>query len=275
MVEAPEEGEGPGERDQEVNILGRETFFGWEERDKELKKEFNNHDQGSSCKPHSGEGPLIEIGGRRKRQCWELGYGMPSRSSRSETKEPSDPFKWWHLPLTDKDGDNLGVHHTPLGLPMMEEIHAYFMLSIQQDRHPAVDRSRFRRCRANDIEFDLRYVSIAVTSFVQKGYAFYIGATTREPEERWYGVGSDRAGPGQSVKHCERWLKMCVVLVGTSAQIADRETAAIRMYSQDRRIRNRTDAAVGYNHQARRAFLYLCYGSAAHADKAQFGGVML
>ena len=256
MVEAPEEGEGPGKRDQEVNILGDETFFGWNERHEDLKKEFNKRDHGSSCKPHSGGGPHIKSAERR--------YGMPSGS---ETKEPSDPFKWWHLPVTDNDGDNLGVHHTPLGLPMMEEIHAYFKLSISHDRNPFVDRSRFRRCGANDVEFDLRYVSIAVNSFVQKGYAFYIGATTREPEERWYGVGSERAGPGQSVKHCEHWLKMCVMLVGTGAQIADRETAAIRMYSQDRRIRNRTDAAVGYNHQARRAFLYLCYGSAAHADK--------
>ena len=58
MVEAPVGGEGPGERDQEADILGPETFG-----DEWQKKESNKPDHGSSCKPHSGGGPLIESAG--------------------------------------------------------------------------------------------------------------------------------------------------------------------------------------------------------------------
>ena len=73
---------------------------------------------------------------------------------------------------------------------------------------------------------------------------------------------------------------MCVLLVGTGAQIGDRETAAIRLYRglgaplRDARIRNETDVASGYSRDRRVAYLYLCYGSAERADSARLGGFM-
>ena len=73
---------------------------------------------------------------------------------------------------------------------------------------------------------------------------------------------------------------MCVLFVGTGAQIGDMETAAIRMYRgqgaphQDDRIRNETDAATGYSPERTRVYLYLCYGSAEHERRSRSGVFM-
>ena len=94
-------------------------------------------------------------------------------------------------------------------------------------------------------------------------------------------MGTDRAGPGESVAHHVRWDNMCVLMAGSGAQIADRETAAIRLFlgerapHADRRIRNVSDVAGGYSPLQSRAFLYLCYGSAERADRAHHGRLML
>ena len=92
-------------------------------------------------------------------------------------------------------------------------------------------------------------------------------------------VGDERAGPEQSVRHCDRFDYMCVLYVGSGAQIGDRETAAIRMYSvggpyPDVRIRNLTDAASGFARERGRVYLYLCYGSAAREYRARTGVFM-
>ena len=70
---------------------------------------------------------------------------------------------------------------------------------------------------------------------------------------------------------------MCVMFVGTGAQIADRETAAIQMYRgshPDDRIRNETGAATGYSREARRGHLYLCYGPAEREYRVCMGAFM-
>ena len=70
------------------------------------------------------------------------------------------------------------------------------------------------------------------------------------------------------------------MLVGTGAQIADRETAAIQMYRgpaaahPDGGNRNETDAAIGYSRDARRGYLYLCYGPAEREYRVRMGAFM-
>ena len=96
----------------------------------------------------------------------------------------------------------------------------------------------------------------------------------REPADRFYNVGSDRPGPGESVAHHVRYAMMLVMLEGHAADIAERETCAIRLYLghgapfRDSRIRNLSDAATGYSRDHEHAYLYLCYGPAERADRA-------
>ena len=93
------------------------------------------------------------------------------------------------------------------GLPLAQQLHALVMQSLPQ-ADPRVDCSRFRRCREGDVEADLVVVRIAVSSLCRYSDAFYIGACVREPADRFYNVGADRAGPGQSVRHCLRFQNM-------------------------------------------------------------------
>ena len=107
--------------------------------------------------------------------------------------------------------------------------------------------------------------------------AFYIRAYVRDPEARFFDLSTDRAGLGVSVAHCVRWDHMCVLMAGTGAQIAVRQTAAIRLFLgerapfAERRIRNVSDAAGGYYPAQTQVFLFLCYGS---AERARYGRLM-
>ena len=179
---------------------------------------------------------------------------------------------------TNHSGEQLSVG-VGAGPSFARQVHALVMQRLRQ-ADPRVDISRFRRCHEGDVVADLAVVRIAVRSFCRCSDAFYIGACVKEPAGRFYNVGAERAGPGQSVKHCIRFEKMCVMLVGTGAQIADRETAAIQMYRgtaashPDGRIRNETDAAIGYSRDAGRVYLYLCYGPAGREYRARMGDFM-
>ena len=145
---------------------------------------------------------------------------------------------------------------------------------------PRVDCSRIQRC-SHDIEGDLGYVRLAVSSLCPlPSDAFYIGATVREPGDRFFNVGSEREGPGDSVAHYIRWEWMDVLLMGPATHIADREKAGIELFLgpsapyADRRIRNVDSAATGYSRSGDPAFLYLCHGSAAQADSASTRGLV-
>ena len=74
---------------------------------------------------------------------------------------------------------------------------------------------------------------MAVSSLpVQPLQAFYVGATTREPADRFYNVGVQRPGPGLSVAHHARYAMMLVLLESHAADIAVpvRETHAIQLF---------------------------------------------
>ena len=185
--------------------------------------------------------------------------------------------RWWDLPRTNDDGVEARV--AAPGLPLAAEFHDLYMRDMEARADQRVDRSRFQRCHGGDVEGDLGLVSLAVSSLCRDSDAFYIGACVRDPEDRFYDVGDERAGPEQSVAHHVRFERMCVLMVGSTAQIGDRETAAIRMYSAggpypDDRIRNLTDAASGFSRERGRAYLYLCYGSAAREYRARTGVFM-
>ena len=145
---------------------------------------------------------------------------------------------------------------------------------------PRVDCSRIQRC-SHDIEGDLGYVRLAVSSLCPlPSDAFYIGACVREPGDRFWCVGSEREGPGDSVAHSSRWDWLGVLMTAPAAHIADRERAGIELYLgpsaplADRPIRNVDSAPSGYSRSGERAFLYLCHGSAARADNASLGGLV-
>ena len=129
-----------------------------------------------------------------------------------------------------------------------------------------VDRSYVTRCRDHDIDGDLLRVRAAVSSLpVHPPQAFYVGGTSREPEDRFWNVGGEDRS---SVPHHERWERMVELLEVYASLIAVREESAIEMYRGDPRTRNVSPYATGYSRTHERAFLYLCYGSAAQADRA-------
>ena len=173
-------------------------------------------------------------------------------------------MRWDQLPLTRR----ADITDMPFG-------QAFSALLRARGGDPRVDCLRTRQLRPGDIAGDLQIVQVAVRSLPQRPLqAFYIGATVREPADRFYNVGSDRPGPGVSVAHHVRYAMMLVMLEGLAADIAERETGAIRLYLgdgapfRDSRIRNLSDDATGYSRDTEHAFLYLCYRPAEWADRA-------
>ena len=173
-------------------------------------------------------------------------------------------MRWDQLPLTRR----AEVTDMPHG-------QAFSALLRARGGDPRVDCLRTVRLRHGDLAGDLEIVQLAVSSLpVHPPQAFYIGATTRRPADGFFDVGSDRPGPGTSVAHSRLYARMLVMLEGPAADIARRETEAIRLYRgdgaprRDPRIRNLSDAATGYDLDSEHAFLYLCYGSAAWANRA-------
>ena len=226
-----------------------------------------------------GSSPEPRPSGRRPQPLYEVREtGPPGRHGTTHSASGSAGMRWWDLPRTNDDGVEARV--AAPGLPLAAEFHDLYMRDLEQARaDQRVDRSRFRRCHGGDVESDLGLVSLAVSSLCRDSDAFYIGACVREPEDRFYNVGDERAGPEQSVAHHVRFERMCVLMVGSGAQIGDRETAAIRMYSvggpyPDVRIRNLTDAASGFARERARVYLYLCYGSAEREYRARTGVFM-
>ena len=283
LVEAPQAAVGGEEPSQEAaptvqaDLLAEEDPLGFLSRaDEEEARTRRALERGSSPKPRSTPSAAPRLTQPRYELRREAGPpAHPTGSGSSSSARGYARLRWTDLPLTNHSGEELSVG-VGAGLPLAQKLHALVMQSLPQ-ADPRVDCSRFRRCREGDVEADLVVVRIAVSSLCRYSDAFYIGACVREPADRFYNVGADRAGPGQSVRHCLRFQNMCVMLVGTGAQIADRETAAIQMYRgshPDDRIRNETDAAIGYSRDARRGYLYLCYGPAEREYRVRMGAFM-
>ena len=280
LVAAPRAAVGGEEQGQEAappvqaDLLAEEDSFGflsWVHEEAALNRRALRRE--SPPEPRSTRSGLRQpLFGLREAGPPARHTGSGSRSSASG----SAGLRWSDMPLTNDHGVVASV--AAPGMPLAQELHALLMQAPRADQR--VDRSRFRRCDGDNVDTDLGLVRIAVSSLCPQDGAFYIGGCAREPEDRFYNVGSDRAGPGQSAKHCVRFDHKCVLYVGTGAQIADRETAAIRLYSgpgaplRDARIRNVTDVASGYSRDRRTAYLYLCYRSAERADSARLGGFM-
>ena len=143
--------------------------------------------------------------------------------------------------------------------------HRFYDRAVAEGR-VRVDRSYVTRCRDHDIDGDLLHVRAAVSRLpVHPQLAFYVGGASREPEDRFWNVGGEDRS---SLPHHERWERMVVLLEGHASLIAVREESAIEMYRGDPRTRNVSPYATGYSRTHQRAFLYLCYGSAAWADRA-------
>ena len=269
LVDAPRAAVGGEEQGQEAapavqaDLLADPDPFGWQSRaDEEAALNRRALHRRSSPEPRPS--------GRLRQPLYELREtGPPGRHGTAR--------RWWDLPRTNDDGVEARV--AAPGLPLAAMYHDLYMRDMEARADQRVDRSRFRRCHGGDVESDLGLVSLAVSSLCRDSDAFYIGACVREPEDRFYDVGDERAGPEQSVAHHVRFERMCVLMVGSCAQIGDRETAAIRMYSvggpyPDARIRNLTDAASGFARERGRAYLYLCYGSAEREYRARTGVFM-
>ena len=136
------------------------------------------------------------------------------------------------------------------------ELLPHWALAVQLHRAQGrVLNRRSHKC-TEDAMSDLRLLSEGVQTAIRKGDPFYIGATTRPPQDRFY-LEPER---GSGMGHFDRFQRMEVYLSGTAGEIAEREVMAIRRHYDEALCQNRTTAASGYSRCLEIGYLYLCVG---------------
>ena len=135
------------------------------------------------------------------------------------------------------------------------ELLPHWALAVQLHRAQGRVLDRSRKC-TEDARSDLTLLSEGVQTAIRKGDPFYIGATTRPPQDRFY-LEPER---GSGMGHFDRFQRMEVYLSGTAGEIAEREAMAIRRHYDEALCQNRTTAASGYSRCLEIGYLYLCIG---------------
>ena len=135
------------------------------------------------------------------------------------------------------------------------ELLPHWALAVQLHRAQGRVLDRSRKCTEN-ARSDLTLLSEGVQTAIRKGDPFYIGATTRPPQDRFY-LEPER---GSGMGHFDRFQRMEVYLSGTAGEIAAREVMAIRRHYDEALCQNRTTAASGYSRCLEIGYLYLCTG---------------
>ena len=135
------------------------------------------------------------------------------------------------------------------------ELLPHWALAVQLHWAQGRVLDRSRKC-TEDARSDLTLLSEGVQTAIRKGDPFYIGATTRPPQDRFY-LEPER---GSGMGHFDRFQRMEVYLSGTAGEIAEREVMAIRRHYDEALCQNRTTAASGYSRCREIGYLYLCIG---------------